>query len=47
MNETKDFKDSKQLIDDIQKQYTRLSKGQKLIAQYLISNYDKVAFMKK
>ena len=45
MNETKDFKDSKQLIDDIQKQYTRLSKGQKLIAQYLISNYDKVAFM--
>lgn len=45
MNETKDFKDSKQLIDDIQKQYPRLSKGQKLIAQYLISNYDKVAFM--
>lgn len=45
MNETKDFKDSKQLIDDIQRQYPRLSKGQKLIAQYLISNYDKVAFM--
>lgn len=45
MNETKDFKDSKQLIDDIQKQYPRLSKGQKLIAQYLISSYDKVAFM--
>lgn len=45
MIETKDFKDSKQLINDIQKQYPRLSKGQKLIAQYLISNYDKVAFM--
>lgn len=45
MNATKDFKDSKQLIEDIQQQYPRLSKGQKLIAQYLIKNYDKVAFM--
>lgn len=45
MNHSKDFKDSKQLIEDIQQQYTRLSKGQKLIAQYLIDNYDKVAFM--
>ena len=45
MNETKDFKDSKQLIEDIQQQYPRLSKGQKLIAQYLIKHYDKVAFM--
>ncbi|MBP3931879.1 MAG: MurR/RpiR family transcriptional regulator, partial [Peptostreptococcaceae bacterium] len=45
MNQSKDFKDSKQLIEDIQQNYTRLSKGQKLIAQYLIDNYDKVAFM--
>lgn len=30
MNHSKDFKDSKQLIEDIQQQYTRLSKGQNL-----------------
>ena len=41
----KDFKDSKQLIEDIQQQYTRLSKGQKLIAEYILKNYDKAAFM--
>ncbi len=38
-------KDSKQLISHIQSQYTKFSKGQKLIAQYLLNNYDKVAFM--
>ncbi|NJA02173.1 MurR/RpiR family transcriptional regulator, partial [Clostridioides difficile] len=36
---------SKHLISNIQSQYTRLSKGQKLIAQYILNNYDKVAFM--
>ena len=43
MDET--LKDSKKLISDIQTQYTRLSKGQKLIAQYILNNYEKVAFM--
>ena len=43
MDET--LKDSKKLISDIQTQYTRLNKGQKLIAQYILNNYDKVAFM--
>ncbi|WP_286316935.1 MurR/RpiR family transcriptional regulator, partial [Romboutsia ilealis] len=38
-------KDSKYLISHIQSQYTRFSKGQKLIAQYILKNYDKVAFM--
>ncbi|EQF39310.1 RpiR family transcriptional regulator [Clostridioides difficile] len=33
------------MISNIQSQYTRLSKGQKLIAQYILNNYDKVAFM--
>ena len=45
MDGTKDLKDSKKLISDIQAQYPRFSKGQKLIAQYILSNYDKVAFM--
>lgn len=45
MEDTRDLKDSKKLISDIQAQYPRLSKGQKLIAQYILSNYDKVAFM--
>lgn len=45
MDDTKDLKDSKKLILDIQAQYPRFSKGQKLIAQYILSNYDKVAFM--
>jgi DNA-binding MurR/RpiR family transcriptional regulator len=45
MDDTKDLKDSKKLISDIQAQYPRFSKGQKLIAQYILSNYDKVAFM--
>ncbi|HGM3218913.1 TPA: MurR/RpiR family transcriptional regulator [Clostridioides difficile] len=45
MEETNEMKDSKYLISNIQSQYTRLSKGQKLIAQYILNNYDKVAFM--
>ena len=43
--EKKEVKDSKYLISHIQSQYTRFSKGQKLIAQYILKNYDKVAFM--
>lgn len=45
MDEIKDIQDGKHLISTIQSQYTRLSKGQKLIAQYILNNYDKVAFM--
>lgn len=45
MDEKKLQNDNKQLINIIQAQYPRLSKGQKLIAQYIINNYDKVAFM--
>ena len=40
-----EIKDSKYLISHIQSQYTRFSKGQKLISQYILKNYDKVAFM--
>ena len=40
-----EIKDSKYLISHIQSQFTRFSKGQKLIAQYILKNYDKVAFM--
>ena len=40
-----EIKDSKYLISHIQSQYTRFSKGQKIIAQYILKNYDKVAFM--
>ena len=40
-----EIKDSKYLISHIQSQHTRFSKGQKLIAQYILKNYDKVAFM--
>ena len=40
-----EIKDSKYLRSHIQSQYTRFSKGQKLIAQYILKNYDKVAFM--
>ena len=36
MEETNEMKDSKHLISNIQSQYTRLSKGQKLIAQYIL-----------
>ena len=37
--------ESKDLMKLIQMRFPRLSKGQKLIAQYIINNYDKVAFM--
>lgn len=39
------LKDGKQLISNINMQYMKLSKGQKLIAKYILENYDKVAFM--
>lgn len=45
MDDKNSRNDNKQLINIIQSQYPRLSKGQKLIAQYIINNYDKVAFM--
>ena len=38
-----EMKDGKHLISNIQSQCARLSKGQKLIAQYILKNYDKVA----
>ncbi|ABR48783.1 transcriptional regulator, RpiR family [Alkaliphilus metalliredigens QYMF] len=37
--------DNRNLIMEIQKRFSKLSKGQKLIAQYIIDNYDKAAFM--
>jgi DNA-binding MurR/RpiR family transcriptional regulator len=37
--------DVKDLIKTIQKSYPRLSKGQKLIAEFITKNYDKAAFM--
>lgn len=37
--------DNKDLIKVIQKSFSRLSKGQKLIAEFIINNYDKAAFM--
>lgn len=37
--------DNKDLIKFIQKSFPRLSKGQKLIAEYIINNYEKAAFM--
>ena len=40
-----EVKDGKHLISHIQSQYKRFSKSQKLIAQYILKNYDKVAFM--
>ena len=33
------------LIHIIQSEFSKLSKGQKIIAQYILSDYDKVAFM--
>lgn len=36
---------NRDLINQIQKEFPKLSKGQKLIAQYIIDNYDKAAFM--
>ncbi|WZL74940.1 MurR/RpiR family transcriptional regulator [Clostridiaceae bacterium 35-E11] len=37
--------DNKDLIKVIQRSFSRLSKGQKLIAEFIINNYDKAAFM--
>ncbi|MCT4604954.1 MAG: MurR/RpiR family transcriptional regulator [Marinisporobacter sp.] len=37
--------DRTDLIKIIQKNFSRLSKGQKLIAQFITNNYDKAAFM--
>lgn len=37
--------ESKDLIKNIQKNFPRLSKGQKLIAEFIMKNYDKAAFM--
>ena len=36
---------SKDLMRLIQLKFSRLSKGQKLIAEYILKNYDKAAFM--
>lgn len=38
-------KNKKDLISIIQAEFSKLSKGQKIIAQYILSNYDKAAFM--
>ncbi|MGL5440619.1 MAG: MurR/RpiR family transcriptional regulator [Filifactoraceae bacterium] len=38
-------KNKKDLISVIQAEFSKLSKGQKIIAQYILSNYDKAAFM--
>lgn len=40
MNEVK-----RDLLNRIKEKYNKLSKGQKLIADFIINNYDKVAFM--
>lgn len=37
--------DNNDLIKIIQRNFSRLSKGQKLIAQFITNNYDKAAFM--
>ncbi|MFZ5965795.1 MAG: MurR/RpiR family transcriptional regulator [Bacillota bacterium] len=37
--------DGRDLIKTIQKSFQRLSKGQKLIAEFILNNYDKAAFM--
>ncbi|SHH50038.1 MurR/RpiR family transcriptional regulator [Tepidibacter thalassicus] len=39
------MEENKDLIAIIQEQFPKLSKGQKLIAQFILSNYDKAAFM--
>lgn len=37
--------EKKDLINQIQQEFSKLSKGQKLIAEFIINNYDKAAFM--
>lgn len=39
------IKENVDLIHIIQNEFSKLSKGQKIIAQYILSDYDKVAFM--
>ncbi len=39
------MEDKKDLLSRIKDNYNKLSKGQKLIATYVMNNYDKVAFM--
>lgn len=45
MKDNYEVNDSKKLISIIQEKYNHMSKGQKIIAKYIIDNYDKVAFM--
>ncbi|MGL4850470.1 MAG: MurR/RpiR family transcriptional regulator [Clostridium sp.] len=40
-----DLNDNKDLMKLIQIRFSKLSKGQKLIAEYILNNYDKAAFM--
>lgn len=37
--------EKRDLINQIKNKFSKLSKGQKLIAEYIINNYDKAAFM--
>lgn len=39
------MEEKKDILIQIQKSFSKLSKGQKLIAQFIIDNYDKAAFM--
>ncbi|MCC5909876.1 MAG: MurR/RpiR family transcriptional regulator [Clostridiaceae bacterium] len=39
------IEDKKDLIEEIKSKFSRFSKGQKLIGQYIIDYYDKAAFM--
>jgi DNA-binding MurR/RpiR family transcriptional regulator len=39
------MEEARDLIVIIKEQFPKLSKGQKLIAQFILSNYDKAAFM--
>ena len=39
------MKDNVDLIKLIQQNFSKFSKGQKLIAEYIMDNYDKAAFM--
>lgn len=45
MNKEEDNEQGKDLMRLIQVKFPRLSKGQKLIAEYILKNYDKAAFM--
>lgn len=43
--QTEPIENKKELLDYIQEEYPRFSKGQKVIAKYILENYDKAAFM--